>query len=136
MKKASLCCILSLFLVSVFFGLSSAAKPAKVEVLFMNHGPLMETIDKIKSVFSGFGDKISVSWYDFETKEGEKFMAQKGVRQHIPLVIWINDSPVVNTGAKEVQFAGFPTGSGPSFFQGKWTMEDLKNALHETTKSK
>lgn len=136
MKRLILCSLLSLVLFSVSAGALFAAKPAKVEILFMNHGPLMDTINKVKGVLSGFGDKVSVSWYDFETKEGEQFMAKKGVRQHIPLVIWIDDSPVFKTGGKEITFAGFPTGSGPAFFQGKWTVDDLKSALDQATKEK
>jgi hypothetical protein len=102
----------------------------------MNHGPLEETLDKIKGVFSKYGDKLAVSWYDFDSREGEQFMAKKGVRQHLPLVIWIDDSPVVTVGVKKVEFVGFPTGSGPAFFQGKWTMDDLKAALDQSTVKK
>ena len=125
-------------LVFLCFGLSAyaAAKPTKIEVLYMNHGPLEETLDKIKGVFSKYGDKLAVSWYDFDSKEGEQFMAKKGVRQHLPLVIWIDDSPVVTVGVKKVEFVGFPTGSGPAFFQGKWTMDDLKAALDQSTVKK
>jgi len=132
MKKAVLC--LSVF-VFLCFGLNAhaVAKPTKVEVLYMNHGPLEETVDQIKGVLSKYGEKVAVSWYDFESKEGEQFMAKKGVKQHIPLVIWIDDSPVVNVGVKKVQFVGFPTGSGPAFFQGKWTVDDLKAALDQAT---
>jgi hypothetical protein len=136
MKKILLCCLLSFLLVSVSVDLSSAAEPAKIEVLYMNHGPLMDTVNKMRGVLSGYGNKVSVSWYDFETTEGEKFMAQKGVRQHIPLVIWIDDSPVFKTAGKEITFAGFPTGSGPAFFQGKWTLDDLKSALDQATEKK
>lgn len=120
------------------FGLSAhaAAKPTKIEVLYMNHGPLQETLNKVKAVFSGYGDKLTVSWYDFESSEGEQFMAKKGVKQHIPLVIWIDDSPLVPVGNKKVQFVGFPTGSGPAFFQGKWTVDDLKAALDQATVKK
>jgi len=135
MKKV----VLSLsLLVSLCFGLSAygATKPAKIEVLYMNHGPLEETLDKIKGIFSAYGDKVAVSWYDFESKEGEQFMAKKGIKQHIPLVIWIDDSPVVTLGTKKVQFMGFPTGSGPAFFQGKWTVDDLKGALDQATAKK
>ncbi len=132
MKKA----VISLFvLVFVCFGLSAhaAAKPTKIEVLYMNHGPLMDTLNKIKDVFSRYGDKLAVSWYDFESEKGEQFMAKKGIKQHIPLVIWIDDSPAVAMGDRKIQFVGFPTGSGPAFFQGKWTMDDLKAALDQTT---
>lgn len=135
MKKAVLCLFVLVFLC---FGLSAhaAAKQTKIEVLYMNHGPLEETINKIKSVFSNYGDRLTVSWFDFESPEGEQFMAKKGIRQHVPLVIWIDDSPVVTVGVKKVQFMGFPTGSGPAFFQGKWTVDDLKAALDQTTGKK
>jgi hypothetical protein len=136
MKRLFLCCLLSLVLFSVSTSTLCAAKPAKVEILFMNHGPLMDTLNKVRGVLSAFGDKVSVSWYDFETKEGEQFMAKKGVRQHIPIVIWIDDSPVFKTDGGQITFAGFPTGSGPGFFQGKWTVDDLKSALDQATKKK
>jgi hypothetical protein len=135
MKKAVLCLSVLVFLC---FGFSAhaAAKTTKVEVLYMNHGPLEETVDQIKGVLSKYGDKLAVSWYDFDSREGEQFMAKKGVKQHVPLVIWIDDSPVVTVGVKKVQFVGFPTGSGPAFFQGKWTMDDLKAALDQSTVKK
>ena len=135
MKKAALC----LFILSFFcFGLSAygAAKATRIEVLYMSHGPLQETIDKIKGVFSQYGDKLAVAWYDFESKEGEQFMAKKGIKQHIPLVIWIDDSPAVTVGDKKVQFVGFPTGSGPASFQGKWTVDDLRAAIDQATAKK
>ena len=62
-------------------------------------------------------------------------MAKKGINQHVPLVIWIDDQ-VVPVDGKEIIFAGFPTGSGPAFFQGKWTMDDLKAALDQVTGKK
>ena len=125
-------------LVFLCFGLSvhAAAKPTKIEVLYMNHGPLQTTLDQIKGVLSNYGDKLTVSWYDFESREGEQFMAKKGIKQHVPLVIWIDDSPAVTVGGKKVEFVGFPTGSGPTFFQGKWTLDDLKAAIEQSTLNK
>ena len=135
MKKTVLSLLVLVFLC---FGLSAhaAAKPTKIEVLYMNHGPLMDTLNKIKSVLSGYGDKLSVGWYDFDTKEGEQFMAKKGVKQHVPLVIWIDGNASVKVGEKEIQFTGFPTGAGPAMFQGKWTIDDLKAALDQITAKK
>jgi hypothetical protein len=135
MKKTALS---FLVLVFVCFGLSAhaAAKPTKIEVLYMNHGPLKDTVNKIKGVFSGYGDKLNVSWYDFESERGEQFMAKKGIKQHVPLIIWIDDSQVVTVGDKKIQFVGFPTGSGPASFQGTWTMDDLKAALDQVIAKK
>ena len=132
MKKAIALCFVALFLLSIPFTLF-AAKEVKVEVLYMNHGPLLPSLEQIKEVFSRYGNKINVSWYDFESKEGEQFMAKKGVTQHVPLVIWIDGKFAISVNGKEVKFVGFPTGSGPAFFQGKWTMEDLRQALDQVT---
>ena len=118
MKKTILSCLVVLVLFSVPFTVF-AAKEVKVEVLYMNHGPLQSSLKQIKNVFSQYGSKIAVSWYDFESKEGEQFMAKKGVTQHIPLVIWLDGKFAVPVDGKEVKFVGFPTGSGPAFLSGE-----------------
>ena len=112
------------------------APPVSVEILYMNHGPLLSTIKGIRELCNGYGKAVAASWYDFESPEGEKFMASKGVRQHLPLVIWIDGKPTVKVNGKEVQFVGFPTGSGPPSFQGKWTLVDLRAALDLATGKK
>jgi hypothetical protein len=124
------------FFSSAYTASAYAAKPTTVEVLYLNHGPLMDTLDKMKRVFSSYGDRISVSWYDFESQEGERFKAKKGINQHVPLVIWIDGNEVVTLGQKQIKFVGFPTGAGPAFFQGKWTIDDLKAALDQVTAGK
>jgi hypothetical protein len=124
------------FFSSAFDASAYAAKSTRVDVLYMNHGPLMDTLDKMKSVFSSYGDRISVSWYDFESKEGADFKAKKGINQHVPLVIWIDGNEVVKLGQKQIKFEGFPTGAGPAFFQGKWTIDDLRAALDQATAGK
>ena len=135
MKKIIALCFVVLILFSFPFTLF-AAKEVKVEVLYMNHGPLLGTLKEIKTIFTQYGNKIAVSWYDVETDEGQKFMAQKGIRGHIPLVVWMDNKVKFQMDGKEIIFAGFPTGSGPLFFQGKWNMEDLKKALNQVTDSK
>jgi hypothetical protein len=140
MKKMLLGCLWVLAVIvlfsSIYIASAYAAKTAKVEVLYMNHGPLMDTLDRMREVFSGYGDRISVAWYDFESEEGEAFKAKKGINRHVPLVIWIDGHTTVTLGEKEVKFVGFPTGAGPAFFQGKWTLDDLKTALDLVTAGK
>ena len=135
MKKIILSCFVILVLFSIPFTLF-AAKEVKVEVLYMNHGPLLESLQQIKNVFSRYGNKITISWYDFDSKEGEQFMAKKGITQHLPLVIWLDGKFAFPVNGKEIKFVGFPTGSGPASFQGKWTMEDLRSALDQITSKK
>jgi hypothetical protein len=107
-----------------------------VEILYMNHGPLMPTLKDIQKLCNGYGNKITVSWYDFESKEGEQFMTRKGVHQHVPLVIWIDGKSTVTVNKKQIPFIGFPTGAGPASFQGKWTIDDLRRALDQATRKK
>ena len=135
MKKIILSCLVIVALFSVPFTVF-AAKEVKVEVLYMNHGPLLDSLEKIKKVFSQYGSKVAVSWHDFETKEGEQFMVKKGVTQHVPLVIWLDGKFAIPVNGKEIKFVGFPTGSGPAAFQGKWTIEDLREALNQITNKK
>jgi hypothetical protein len=110
--------------------------PVKVDVLYMNHGPLQATIDEIKSLAAKYGPRVTVAWHDVDTQEGEKFMAEKKLTGHIPLVIWVNDSFKLRVDGKDVSFTGFPSGSGPAFFQGKWTMADLQKALDQSAAKK
>ena len=135
MKKTILSVLVILFALAFWTNAQTAGK-TNVEILYMNHGPLMETLTELKKLFSGYGDKIAVTWYDFETKEGEQFMAKKGVRQHVPLAIWMDDQVKFRVDGKDITFAGFPTGSGPQSFQGKWTTTDLQKVLDQLTAKK
>jgi hypothetical protein len=110
--------------------------PVKVDVLYMNHGPLQPTIEDIKSVVAEYGPRVAVAWHDVDTDEGKKFMAAKKLSGHIPLVIWVNDSYRQRVEGKDVAFTGFPSGSGPAFFQGKWTVAELHEVIDQLAAKK
>ena len=129
--------IFSCFIIALtFFWIASnsfSKEPIKIDVLYMNHGPMRPTLRDLEGLFSVYGDKIAVFRYDFESEEGERFKAQRGIQGHIPLVIWIEGKSTVSVNGKPITFSGFPSGSGPSFYQGKWSMADLKTALDRAT---
>jgi hypothetical protein len=135
MKKGILFYLLTVSLVCIPW-IAMAGNPVKVEVLYMNHGPLQDSLKQIQNVFSQYKGKVAVSWFDYDTKEGEEFMAKKRVTQHIPLVIWMDGQVKFKVDGKDMVFAGFPTGAGPQFFQGKWTMADLQKVLNQLTGKK
>ena len=112
-----------------------AAEPVSVEVLYMNHGPLRSTINNLKQLFAQYDGKITVGWHDFESQDGEQFMRAKKITEHIPLMIWINGKTGVQLEGSMVNFLGFPSGTGPTSFQGKWTLELLKKALDAATQA-
>jgi hypothetical protein len=135
MRKGILFFLLAISLVCIPW-VSWAGKPIKVEVLYMNHGPLQDSLKEIQNVFSRYKGKVNVSWYDYDTKEGEAFMTKKGITQHIPLVIWMDDQVKLRVDGKDISFIGFPTGAGPASFQGKWTTADLQKVLEQLTNKK
>lgn len=113
-----------------------AAEPLHIDVLYMNHGPLQPTLEQMRATFSRFGGKIQVGWHDFESREGEAFKVEKGIKAHVPLQIWFDGKDTLTLGGKTVRFFGFPSGAGPGFFQGQWSLEDLEKAIANLTTGK
>jgi len=133
MKRLTVLCFLGLFLFSTPLSVFPK-EPVQIEVLYMNHGPLRPTLRELDELFTGYGDRIAVYGHDFYSEEGERFKAEKGIKEHVPLVLWIDGKSTLKVNGTPVQFRGFPTGSGPASFQGKWNMEVLKQALDQVTK--
>lgn len=104
---------------------AQARPPVKVDILFMNHGPMQPVIKGLKEVLSHHAGTVSPFWHDFEQPEGQDFMRQKGIKGHIPLLILIDGSPTGQVQGRQVTFRGFPSGYGPYQFRGQWTVEDL-----------
>ena len=135
MKKFYSIFILSLVLF-IAPTVSFSKSPVQIDVLYMNHGPMQSTLRELRVLFPKYGDKLTVSWYDFESKAGGRFKAKMGISQHTPLVIWVDGRSELMIGGRTIRFEGFPSGSGPSFFQGKWKMEDLAIILDRVTGEK
>ena len=116
--------------------LTPAAEPVHVDVLYMNHGPLQPVLEDLRRLFASYGSNVQVAWHDFESEEGERFKVAKKIREHLPLRIWIEGSYSVELNGKKIELSGFPTGSGPQFFQGKWGLANLQEALdHKARKN-
>ena len=107
--------------------------PVQIDVLYMDHGPMQPTLRELRALFLEYGDKLAVFWYDFESDEGERFKSKMGISHHTPLTIWVDGRSELMGNGRTIKFEGFPSGSGPSFFQGKWTMEDLAIILDRVT---
>ncbi len=109
---------------------SHAEQPINVEILFMNHGPMQPTIRNLKSLFKSKAGNVQTSWFDFDQQSGKAFMKKKGLRGHIPLLIYINGAHTFHIRGRRVIFMGFPTGKGPfRHVEGKWTIQDLEQVI-------
>jgi hypothetical protein len=108
---------------------SFSKDPVHVDILYMNHGPMQPTLRELRALFPKYGEQVVVGWYDFESDAGERFKAKMGVSHHTPLTIWVDGQSELKHADKTIKIEGFPTGSGPAFFQGKWKVEDLADIL-------
>ena len=129
----SLSCMVALVLGIASFE-CEAQQPLKVEVLFMNHGPMQPTIRNLQSILKRYAGKVQDSWFDFDQQSGVTFMRKKGIKKHIPLLIFIDGAYTFDLGGRKVTLMGFPTGAGPMQYQGKWTFQDLEQVLQSLTR--
>lgn len=100
----------------------AAAAPVKVEAIgFFGHPPLFKERDAIKQVCQDFGDKVELSLYIEESPDGVKFMKEKGLSGHLPVVIYVNGSVAHKIGDRVIVFRDF-IGEG-------WTKADLQQVI-------
>jgi hypothetical protein len=133
MKKIMLMGILGLLVLFCAPLTSFSKSPVQIDILYMNHGPMQPTLRDLKTLLPKYKDAVTVSWYDSESKEGQNFMSKMGITRHIPLIIRIDGRFEHVINSRTIRFEGFPTGSGPAFFQGRWTLEDLALVLDHLT---
>lgn len=103
-----------------------------VEILYMNHGPVQPVLKKMRSEFAQFENKVEFKWYDFE--KDIEFKSKKGIDYHTPLVVWINNSNIVDIDGEKVTFSGFPKDDGPEFARGQWNISQLVKAVQKVVK--
>ena len=115
---------------------AAAAKPgaATVEVAYLNHPPLRPILAEVDQLLAKYGDRVSVTRYDFDTDEGDAFAKAKGLTGHTPLAIFVNGSMEFTLDGRTVKFYSFPQGQGTGMVpEGGWTMQDLGQVLDEAT---
>jgi len=139
-------CIKILFIVALLLFASGCGKQEEkketatikqmpiVEILYMNHGPVQPVLKKMRSEFVQFENEVEFKWYDFE--KDIEFKSKKGVDAHIPIIVWINDSNIVEIDGTKVKFAGFPKNDGPTFARGQWEISQLIETIRGTIKVK
>jgi hypothetical protein len=115
---------------------SSAAPAAsgipKVEIAYLNHGPVITALSDVNKLLASYGDRISVTRYDLETDQGEAFARSKGLSGHFPIAIFVNGASEIKLKDHTVKFFSFPKGTGTFMIaSGSWTADDLRQAIDQ-----
>lgn len=102
-----------------------------VKIIYLNHGPVRKVITDIDAFLEGYGDRISISHYTFDSSEGKSFAESKKLKGHIPLAIFVDGSMEFTVDNHSVEFLSFPKGQGTGFVEdGAWSVDDLKKVIN------
>jgi hypothetical protein len=116
-------------------GHAGSTEPIRIEILYMNHGPLRPTIRNLQELFGHYQGKVNVLWYDEDQKEGQTFQKEKRIQGHVPLLMLIKGKKDFVIEGKTIIFEGFPSGSGPfKEVEGNWSIADLQRLLDSLTR--
>lgn len=130
MKKLFFAGLTFCFVSMLLLPLAVRAAAVKVEILYMNHGPMQPTLRDLKELLAGFQDRVAVQWFDVDQAAGKAFMEEKKIRGHVPMLIFVDGEKQFTIKGRAVNFQGFPTGAGPfSSVEGNWTPADLRALL-------
>ncbi len=107
---------------------------ATVEVVYLNHPPVLPILQEIDAVLKPYGDKVKLTRYDFDTSAGAAFAQQKGLVGHDPIAIFVNGSQSFKLDGRTVTFNSFPQGGGTGMVpDGAWSVADLDAVLKKIT---
>lgn len=109
---------------------------ATVEIIYLNHPPVIPIIGQVDAVLKTYRDKVKVTKYDFDTPEGAAFAQKMGIMGHDPLAIFVNGSQSFKMDGRTVTFNSFPQGGGTGMVPpGAWTVADLDAVLKIITEN-
>jgi hypothetical protein len=111
-------------------GNSGQGKGLQVVVIYLNHPPVRPIVQEIDQTLAGYGDKVSVTKYDFDSPDGEAYAKKMKLTGHIPIAVFIDGSETFDVSGRKVKFESFPQGEGTGMVpDGAWTMTDLDTVL-------
>lgn len=111
-----------------------ASDTVTVDIIYLNHPPVIPVLDQVDALLKPYGDKVTVSRYDFDTPEGAAFAEKMGITGHGPLAIFVNGSQSFKLDGRTVTFNSFPQGAGTGMVpDGAWTTDDLDAILKIVT---
>ena len=106
------------------------SETATVDIIYLNHPPVLPILQEIDAVLNPYGDKVKVTRYDFDTTEGAAFAQKVGITGHDPLAIFVNGSQSFDLDGRTVTFNSFPQGGSTGMVpDGAWTVADLDTVL-------
>jgi hypothetical protein len=124
------------FVAAVIGPATASAASGTVEIFYLPHPPAEAVVRDVESVLEKHGG-FKVVKYSFDDPRNKKLLAQYNLREHMPLVIFINGRNEFSLGKRKVVFKNFPKGNSfVPMFEGNWSYQDLESVLSSDGKGK
>ena len=109
--------------------------PVTVEIIHLNHAPILPTVQDVEAILTEYGDLVSWQTVDFDTDAGKAFAEEHGLIDHTPIAIFVNGAMEMEVNGRLVKFYSFPQGEGVGDIvaEGTWTLADFRAALDQAT---
>jgi len=115
------------------FAAMSSAYSVTVEIFYLPHPPAEAVVRDVESVIKGFKG-MDVKKYSFESPDSRKHIEKYNIKEHTPVMIFVNGKNLFSIGKRQVVLKNFPKGNAfVPMFDGNWSYEDLKQILRSAT---
>jgi hypothetical protein len=107
-----------------------------VEIFYLPHPPAEAVVKDVEAVLKKH-DQFKVAKHSFDDPESKRILAKYDLREHMPVVIFINGKNEFTLGKRKVVFKNFPKGNAfVPLFEGNWSYRDLDGVLSAVGKGK
>lgn len=129
--------VIAVFIVHAIFGPATAvAASGIVEIFYLPHPPAEAVVKDVEAVLKKH-DQFKVAKYSFEDPQSRKLLAKYNLREHMPVVIFIDGQNEFSLRNRKVVFKNFPKGNTfVPMFEGNWSYHDLESVLSAAEKGK
>ncbi len=107
-----------------------------VEIFYLPHRPAEAVVKDVEGIVAQFNG-ITLSKYNFEDPNSRKLLEKYGLKEHMPVAIFINGKNEFLVDGKSISLRNFPKGNTfVPMFEGSWTYGDVKAVLESATKGR
>jgi hypothetical protein len=128
---------IAVFMVYAVIGPATAmAASGFVEIFYLPHPPAEAVVKDVEAILKKH-DQFKVAKYSFDDPQSKNILAKYNLREHMPVVIFIDGQNEFALGKRKVTFKNFPKGNAfVPMFEGNWSYQDLEGVLSAVGKGK
>lgn len=122
---------LIIFGASAFFLFTAVCRASSVvvEIFYLPHPPAEAVVRDVEASLNGLKG-IELRKYNFEAPESRKQIAKYNIREHTPVLIYINGKNEFVVGNRKIVLKNFPKGNSfVPFYEGNWSYQDVRDIM-------